>query len=254
MYGNNFVLSIKRNASILKEMNGHVSLPFDTEYKIRLKNKNNREAMAKVSIDGVQVCNLGDFVVGAGSSLDLERFIDADLARGKKFKFVSLDHSEVDDPTSSENGIVKVEFRLKKQMPYICFDPIKVDIKPLGKDYTIDGTGNFNLYYNNSSDSKKCCDSNTYTVNYCASDLTRSAPQAGATIGGEVSSQQFQYVSDFETEDTPTILTLKLVSSIDLNNKKAVSTKISKGIFCSACGNKVKFNHKYCSKCGSKLE
>lgn len=263
MYGNNFVLTILRNGKPQKEMDGQVGLPFDTEYKIRLKNKNCRQALAKVSIDGTQVCGLGDFVVGAYSSLDLSRFVDTSLSKGRKFKFVSLDHSEVDDPTSSENGIIKVEFRLEKQTPCICIDPVKVDIKPL------DGTGGFRtpdptlwIYcdYNDSSGTKKCHDNLTndsgpdYNVSYCSTNFRGPAPTAGATVGGKVSKQQFYYVEDFDTENTPTVLTLKLVSSGDLNNKKTVSAKISRGIYCSACGNKIKFNHKFCSSCGSKLE
>ncbi len=272
MYKNNFVLTILRNGKLQKEMDGNVGLPFGTEYKIRLKNKNCRQAMAKVFIDNIQVCSLGDFVIGAGSSLDLERFVETSLARGKKFKFVSLDHSEVDDPTSSENGIVKVEFRLEKQTPFICFDPVKIKPFPfVGEDYN--GTGNFKHYdwtywCDNDSSGKKS--GNTYIcndakslrsthdgsacyVNYCSTNIGPPESLTGATVGGGDSNQQFYYASDFNVEDIPTVLTLKLVSSGDLNNKKVVSTKISKGRHCTACGRAVKSYYRYCSNCGCKL-
>lgn len=258
MYKNNFVLTVLRDNLPQKEFEGKISLPFDTEYKIRLRNKNCRRSMAKVFIDGVQVCGLGDFVIGPGSLLDLERFVDDSLTRGKKFKFVSLDHSEVDDPTNSENGIVRVEFRLEKQMPWVCFDTSKISMEPFPY-----GTGNFKSFesvywYNMDSSGEKLCNDG-YAVDplsYSFNNSTGSSEiQAGATVGGRVSNQQFIYANDFEVEDTPTILTLKLVSSKDLNNKKAVSAKISvgKGRYCAACGRKVKFHHTYCSNCGSKL-
>jgi len=248
MYGNNFVLTILKNNLPQKEMKGQVSLPFDTEYKIRVKNKNNRQALAKVFIDGIQVCGLGDFVVGANSCLDLSRFVNTSLTKGRKFKFVSLNNSEVEDPTSSDNGIIKVEFRLEKQTPSICFN-WDIDFTKNSFNKGFKGTGDNTLYRNSTY-----TDSNTYTVNYCASDLSKPSSQPGATIGGDISKQQFYYADDFDTEDTPTILTLKLVSSGDLNNKKEAPTiKISRDVHCTTCGKKVKARHTYCFSCGSKL-
>lgn len=248
MYGGNFVLSVLRDGKPQKEMNGNVGLPFDTEYKIRLKNKNNRQAMARVFVDGIQVCALGDFVLGASSSLDLERFVDTSLTRGKKFKFVSLEHSEVDDPTSSENGIIKIEFRLEKQTPFICIDPIPIqegpgDLKIYDWTYWYDNTcgGNTN-------------DASETVVSYCsAPDVGSTKFKAGATVGGAVSSQQFYYASDFDTESVPTVLTLKLVSSGDLNNNKGISNKISKSRYCGYCGSKCKADYKFCYSCGKRM-
>ncbi len=250
MYCNNYVLTILKSNTPQKEMNGKIGLPFNTEYKIRLKNKNSRRAKAKVSIDGVQVCGLGDFVIGAHSSLDLERFIDTSLTKGRKFKFVSIDHQEVDDPTSSENGIIKVEFRTEKQMPVITLPVHPVKLRGQ-RDYT--------YWYNNTGDTNTFDNfgNQDYIVSFFSSDCKSLVDQqAGATVGGEISNQQFCYADAFDVENVPTTLTLQLISSRDLNIKKEkiAKDKYTYPLHCYNCGKGCKSKHKYCSSCGTTLK
>jgi hypothetical protein len=95
----------------VREIHGKVSIPFHSEYKVRLKNKSgNLRAKARVWIDGRKVSNLGDFILHPGETLDLERFLDCDMDTGNRFKFVPLSDSRVNDPTDSGNGTIKVEF------------------------------------------------------------------------------------------------------------------------------------------------
>jgi len=126
MYRDKFVLSVIHDGHPVKETGRkwirEVAIPFDSEYKIRLKNKNDRSCTARVLIDGKRVSQLGDVIVTAGGTIDLERYIDRSLDKGKKFKFVTLDHQDVDDPTSSSNGIIEVEFRKAKQANGIKID------------------------------------------------------------------------------------------------------------------------------------
>ena len=182
-----FVCNVILDGNPIKEIDGVAVIPFDSEYKIILKNKNDRKAAAKVTIDGSPISSFGDLVINANSEVILERFITESLTEGKRFKFVPLNNPEVDDPGRAENGLIKVEFRLEKKREYIqpvgiqgyfwYHDDIVLDFSDLATT-TIDVS---NIDNNN--------------VN-CSATST----EPGATIGGSVSNQTFKKV-DIEFED-----------------------------------------------------
>ena len=136
MYKNSFVVSIhdtKKN--VLREnKEKEVFLPFDSEYGIKLKNNNSRKAVAEVTIDGTNVLGSNKLVIDVDSFVDLERFcIDGDVKKGNKFKFVKAGvedpHPDIQDPTSPENGNIKVRFWLEKEDPIGYFgDDISINI------------------------------------------------------------------------------------------------------------------------------
>jgi len=272
MYKDRFVLSIIHDGYPVKETgrryNRQVALPFDSEYKIRLKNKNNRSCTARVFIDGKKVSALGDFIISANGRIDLERFVDSSLDRGKRFKFVPLDHEDVDDPTSSKNGIVKVEFRLAKEPDWIIVDPIKPwkPIKPLDNDldkfdyrwhYTNDDRttpvfdSQVSSYYCNSGGSSKMSDvsicagvsKSKSRVNYRAMDSV----SPGATVEGGSSNQRF---SHGHIEVGNDVITLKL-KIVGINDAREINQVVCK--YCTNCGNKTRKKDKYCAGCGRKL-
>ena len=111
-YDNPYVSFVTPYISPTKE----VAVPFNSEYQLRIKNGHSLRATAKVYIDGALVSQLGDFVVPSSGSIDLERFLDRSLTEGKRFRFVSLDHPDVDDPSRAENGLIRVEFRLERKV------------------------------------------------------------------------------------------------------------------------------------------
>jgi hypothetical protein len=255
MYKDKFVLSIIHDGYPVKET-GHfssreVAIPFGSEYKIRLKNKNDRSCTARVFIDGRRVSNKGDFVIYAGGSVDLERFVDRSLTEGKKFKFVSLDHPDVDDPTSGENGLIKVEFRLAKQPNGIKIVPFyweHGDTNADGARWDNGGIKWFNMDDSRSLKSKGLSDNISYTCNYvnCSTSV-----EQGATVEGGQSNQSFGTV-DLDVEDFPSvILTLKIVG---LPKTRAVEVSDGKPHkFCSHCGNRLKRDARYCSECGRRV-
>jgi len=272
MYKDKFVLSIIHDGHPVREFGGRsekeVALPFDSEYKIRLKNKNNRGCTARVFIDDKQVSKLGDFIINANGTIDLERFVGSSLDRGKKFKFVPLDHPDVDDPTSSDNGIIKVEFRLARKengikvnvgpvtwKPWDWADyPYPSDVHPsFTSDPPRDGsTGNGFVYGDNTRTDGQV------SVSYCCSNfvsdgarVAKASPhnvKDGATIEGGRSNQSFVY-SDLDVEDFPTtILQLKIVGIKDTKQADKLIYR-----YCSKCGSKVKREDRFCRECGKKL-
>jgi len=185
-----------------------VAVPFDSEYRIRLKNGHDRKCTAKVFIDGAPVSKLGDFILDAGGEIDLERFLDNSLTKGKRFKFVRLSHPDVDDPAREENGIVRVEFRLEKIYQFLKLDDNhritpnddwsqheywwKYNDEDIQNNTTIQPMSNF------TSDSSNVLCSNN------------SATELGATIAGSESKQTF-HRSHVYTEDEIYTLELRIV-------------------------------------------
>jgi hypothetical protein len=116
-FANNYVVSVLVNGKPQREFSSDgkraVTLPFGSEYKIRIKNQSYKKALINVTIDGASIFSAGQQLILRGQeSIDLERFVD-NLSEGRKFKFVSKDQAAVEghfDPTSSEMGLLKVEF------------------------------------------------------------------------------------------------------------------------------------------------
>ncbi len=260
-YDRQFVLAIMRDGSPIREINGKVSLPFHSEYKVRLKNKHsNLRASAKVWIDGRLVSNMGDFILNPNQTLDIERFIDESMSRGNKFKFVPLSDGRVNDPTDRENGIVKVEF-YREKVPFRN--------RPLIKPRRDDGSKSPIWRYDDPFDNYTNIHSTTMafnsTMDSFESEVTTkgsiitpdSAPMAcsaGATVEGSSSYQGFSYGDHFETEEYPVTVTLRLKGidqrRVDWDDRpKPTSKKRIK--FCPSCGARRHGMSKFCASCGT---
>lgn len=214
-YSNHYVFSVLHNGSPVKEFSENNQrtciVPFDQEYKIRLKNKSSKRAKVKVFVDGSNICS-GDrsLVLNPGQTLDLERWVD-DNHSGKKFKFMSLEKAtqtgEVNDPTAWENGQVKVVFYPEKDH--------------FGWLTTTSGSGNVTLTNSASLSTLSTTATNCFpswgestltgvVLDSFNIDTTKVASKsAGVTGMGSESSQKFIDGVDFPV-DSPTTLTLRL--------------------------------------------
>ena len=231
MHSNGFVLAVKdSNKKILRELSGRVFLPFYSEYSLLLKNINSVRAVCSVSIDGTDVLGGEELIIRAGDSVDLERFLaDGNLTSGRKFKFVPLSDSKVQDPSSSENGLIEVRFWKEKtiqpQLLYRSVDVIAKNVR--GIDYSMSES---NCYFS------------------CAASTTEFSSN-GATVEGNVSSQTFSRDS-FEGKDGDvTILRLALVG-----REETLTVEQTKSIHCTQCGRKSSISDNFCGKCGKKLD
>jgi len=186
-----FVMNVILDDKPVNEIVGNeVAIPFNSEYKLRLKNNNTRGSTVRITIDGVAISMLGDLILRANEEIDLERFIDQSLEEGKRFKFVPLDNPEVDDPSRKENGEIVAEFRMEKE------ETIYIGPAPFsGWEY----------YENNIM----LLNSTTLDVS-TVSTLCSADVQPGATIGGSQSTQRF-YKAVIDVEDRIYKLTLKIV-------------------------------------------
>jgi len=254
-YDSQFVLCVLHKGHPVREIGGKVHLPFHSDYKVRVKNKNSGlRAKARVWIDGRQVSNLGDFILQPNETLDLERFLDESMTSGNKFKFVPLGDGRVNDPTDPENGIIKVEF-YREQRPLPPIQPItdwsyKTYTTPIGNSngfgpttFTSGGRGT-TCSVNYVHTSSEICDSNIVPEN------------AGATVEGGHSGQSFVYGSDFQTETFPVTLELRIRgidrSEMDWDDRPRPAQRPKKRIkFCPSCGAKRHGMSKFCASCGT---
>lgn len=117
VYSNKFVLAVLYKGKPQKELgNGVVQLPFNSEYTLRLRNRNNRRAVVKIYIDGENVSGDG-YLVNANDFVDIKRHADKDRA----FKFVDLDSPDaVDYGKNGSNddktkGTVEARFFFEKE-------------------------------------------------------------------------------------------------------------------------------------------
>lgn len=194
---NGYIVNIYKNGSPQCEMvyygnERRVTLPYDSEYVVRLKNDSDKACACKIFIDGRCANSMGDIILYKGQVIDLERFIDTSLTEGKKFLFVKKTDNRVDDPTRKENGIVRVEFRKEKKNENIILTPIPDFQWQIPIPFT-----NQNWYFITNT----FCDNNTIlcSASFCSANVSVSSP--GATVGGSDSSQTFSKVSmEFEKE------------------------------------------------------
>jgi hypothetical protein len=178
-----------RELEIDKLNNGRkckVILPFDSEYKFLIKNNCDTRIKLDIDIDGTNITNDG-FIVNAYQNYYLERFLNS----SEKFRFVRKNNEKVSDPTNSENGIIKVlvSKEIKPQTKYTFapyYNQINSNIFIGGYPYI--GTANQDLYSSN-----LCppifvneCDYSNIQCRSC-----ESISEAGATVGGSHSNQQF---------------------------------------------------------------
>lgn len=233
------------NGQIVRETdNGEIHLIPGTEYTIRLRNKNNRRAVAKVSIDGENISD-GGFVVDAQSFIDVERTVE----KAVKFKFVELDSADAQDfgkdrnNVDGEMGVISATFYLEKLPPVISNTLVKKrpspfydQLNPNNKDYWVKplARGLNNVYgdlENNSmrltAQSKVGPNSNINFETYDWCETT----DPGCTVEGGYSEQKFKTVSiDTENIGYSIRLFLKAISNSRLEALREAEVKYTEAL------------------------
>ena len=236
MHKNGYVVAVLANGQVLEEDGSNkVCLPFGAEYKVRLINKNYDRCAADLIINGDKIAR---FIVGAGETADIERYLDGNLHSGSKFKFTHLHDSAIKDKNSFENGLVEVLYykeKYRKPEPLIIreehhhWPPWKAPMSTFTP---------WTVTYDSCENSLR----GFGTSMQCNAISMASAGQEGATVRGSSSSQSFSEVSGLEFESNPTIIKLKLVNG-DLQTSQK---------YCTGCGRKKSGADKYCANCGIK--
>ena len=286
MYHNKVAAAIKVGGKVLRETNGTVSLPFGSEYSVLVKNLHAVRLQVKVSVDGKDATEGTWLVIPPNSSVELERFIrNGNLSSGNRFKFIERtaaieEHRgiEVDD------GLVRIEYRAEKVVPKPVHVPVVYDYPyyyywPYYWPHVPPRPSYPPYYYSGLSGGIGSADSNSngifYTSNASGPVGATSATggvrgsrarlsgenrvaamnysnEAGITVPGSESSQQFQAVSGFQTVENAEVIVLKLCGTVAGKPVAAPVTVVSK-LKCPTCGRVNKSASRFCSDCGTSL-
>ena len=105
MYSNKFVVAILVDGNILQEKsNGVTPIPFNSEYKIRLRNKHNRRCAAEIYVDGQCATKAGRIVINANDYVDVERFVSSQYSGNSKCLPGSRSSCDDTQPLYHSNG------------------------------------------------------------------------------------------------------------------------------------------------------
>lgn len=120
VYEQKFVMCVLVDNKVQKELaDKTVALPDNCEYTLRFRNKNNRRAVVKFTIDGEDASGPGGYVIDAGDYIDIERH----SIKSRKFKFVSTKSEDaVDFGKNGPNhdramGVIEARFYFEKEHP-----------------------------------------------------------------------------------------------------------------------------------------
>ena len=254
MYAFKFAAAIKARHQVLREFEDAVYLPFGSEYKIYLKNKNSVRASVKVEIDGVDVTEGVSLVIDPNEEFELERFIkNGNLTRGNKFKFIERTAAvEQHRGVKVEDGLVRIEFQFEKpQMRLPVFttrahnpwaDQDQVRTKSIGS------SGN-RLMLGGSNTSSYSAGASASPVSYA----NQNRWGLGVTAPGAPSDQEFKTIPTFETEGTKHVIIFRLLGE---HQGKYVSNSVTTRMraACVSCGALSKTNANFCSQCGTSLQ
>lgn len=117
MYKEKFVTVVKSNGKILREHDGCVTLPFQSEYSILMKNLESRKAEVRITIDGQDVLNDSTLLVMPNSTFELEGFLSG-FKVSNKFKFIQKTKEVIEHRGDKiDDGMIRVEFTFEKAKP-----------------------------------------------------------------------------------------------------------------------------------------
>lgn len=276
VYSSKFVLCVLVDGKPQKELHdGTVPIKFDSQYALRFRNKNNRRAVVKFTIDGENVSGNG-YIVPANNYIDIRRHFDKDAT----FRFVDLespeavDHGKNGPNTDGSKGVIEARFYLEKDYPVkvpqvhhhhhwherrtITPNPYPYPYPMWSNGPTDSGT----TWYGTGIPSVINCSmpsGDCHALNFTAPQIppavfpclgTPAPLQEGCTVEGGRSGQTFttEYI-DLETDFALLRCALK-----GLPNTAVASTPPVASTYCTNCGaKKVRHADNFCGVCGKKF-
>jgi len=255
VFKDNFIAVLKCNGKIMREFNGEVRLPFGSEYSILLKNKDSRNAVASVEIDGEDVMNNHRYIIPANSTRELKGFLKGTTAKNK-FRFIKKT-KEISNFRGDrlDDGLIRVEFwfEQKKEEPWLIYD------WPVDMNFTVNWSSN-NTYKSPRTEGLGGGFSSVEPVATFYSNVshTMSHPTMddGITVKGSKTNQQFHYGNVGALENNSSVIIIKLVGGVKQTGrvvkvKKPITVKTR--LQCQTCGKKWRSSMKFCGRCSTAL-
>ena len=252
MYNNKLVASIKANNKILREFKDVIYVPYGIEYSILLKNLNTKRAQVNITIDGEAAVTSG-LILNAGQEIDLERWVKTNLNEGNKFKFIERTAGiENHRGIKPDDGIIRIEYQYELDLSNLLGSTGHVG-QIQGGPYTHNP-----IYTNSGIRGQVTPDSYTITCNAAATSntirsMSATYNDAGITVPGSTSTQQFKTVPGFICEHEKHVMVLKLLGETPDNKPVLDPVTVTSKTKCVTCGIQAKRTAKYCSHCGTSL-
>jgi hypothetical protein len=234
-----------------------------------LKNLNSQRALVNISIDGQDVVD-GGLVVNANSEIELERYVKSNnLKCGNRFKFIErTGNIEKHRGIKVDDGLIRVEFKYEKRIPTINWvdeinrwkmasptpgynpnTPMWNSTPAIGGWGGTTLTNTTSVLRGQSYGATVACDSSPtpQLMNVATNDV-------GITAPGSISSQEFQTVSSFVTENETYVMVLKLLGETVSGQQVQQPVTVKSKPECKTCGRLNKATSRFCSECGTSLE
>jgi hypothetical protein len=264
-YFEKLVACIKANGQILREIDGTVTLPFGCEYSILVKNLDSVRIQVSVSVDGQNATENARLIIQPNSSVELERFIrHGNLSAGNRFKFIERS-KDVEDHRGIgiDDGLVRVEAWREVVRPvvhepivhyYDEYVPRHPYYPPLRRWHPGGLIGGLSRAGAPSAPSGRSRPRGPSAQSVRASNVRTAFPvsDAGITVAGSESHQQFYMGAGFETESQSRAIILKLrgqVGKVEVARPVTVKCKPT----CVTCGKVNRADTKFCANCGTAL-
>ena len=259
MYQNKMVVCIKVGGKILRELNGVVRIPFGSDYSIFLKNLNSRKSVVTVYIDGDSVLDGKKVIVGAKESVELNGFIDGMVTKNK-FRFIERT-TEIENHrgVKAEDSLVRIEFQFEEDQPQFTYT---YTIPCVKYPYYVDWNYTPSIFTTQSKTSQvsdgiawASCSYTSTRMPEHATPTTHVVSDAGITVEGEETFDQYQYGNIGQLENDNHTIVLRLsgyYNKTDEMVEEPVFIRTKK--ICKTCGRSNDYTNKFCFNCGTFLK
>ena len=251
MFKNNLVCAVKHNNKILREIDGAVFMPFQSEYSLLFKNLGETKCGIRIKIDGEFATGQKSIVLAANSEIEIKRFLDNDnLDVGNAFKFI-----EKTEKISShrgdriEDGIITIEFE---------WEDVK-NISTIFQQYNQKPWRELPITpYND----RPWCSANIIPTNHMnySSDVKLlddkiylNSASDGITVKGSLVEQSFKK-AHFIGDGKLNKMSIKLFGVMHDGTPVSEPSIVKKNSKCHVCGSKIKQTDNFCSECGASLK
>lgn len=271
------VVCVKVNGQILRENGDTVTLPFGSEYSLLIKNLNSVRAQVSVSVDGKDATGKTKLIIPPNSSIELERFIkNGNLSSGNRFKFIERTAAiEKHRGIKADDGLIRVESWREHVQKYEDVTITRTHYRdnypyypyPWQITYTYGtntaqqiGTTGLSTAQTASNLSQVSCSTGTATesgrgggsILRSCNMMNMAQSDAGITVPGSGSYQQFRSVDGFPLESTSTVIVMRLRGQIGGKQVAKLVTVKTKSA-CPTCGKSSKSSIQFCGNCGTSL-
>jgi hypothetical protein len=278
MYKNNLAVSIKVNGKFVKETEneeGSFRIPFNSEYSIYIKNLDSRDVSVKISIDGNDVLDNSNLIIRGNSFGEVNGFLKGGVFKNK-FKFIEKTKETLFENNREDvidDGIIRIEYQFTKvkkeknisitsttwpgilpNITWFNYNPYKFNndyntdnAKFTSSSYfyeNINGEKSYSSSYQDSSGRNFTYKSENPPNSYKLLDESKS--DEGITVKGSRINEKVDYAWIDELEENKNVIIIKLRP---LTKDESVKVKL----FCTICGTELKYNYKYCPRCGNKI-